>query len=54
VYGFPRDPALDDARRFFEWVVAPREDGGRFLAIRDGPRMLVINHVQIQPIAARP
>lgn len=54
VYGFPRDPALDDARRFLEWVVAPREDGGRLLAIRDGPRMLVIDHVQIQPIAARP
>ncbi len=40
VYGFPRDPVLDDAKTLFEWVVAPRDDGGRFIAV-DGPRVLV-------------
>ena len=38
VYGFPRDSVLDEARRLFEWVVVPLEDGGQLLAIRDRPR----------------
>jgi hypothetical protein len=49
MYGFPRDPMLDDAKTLFEWVVAPREDKGRFLEIDDGPRMLVQGPGDVPP-----
>lgn len=41
-YGYPRDPVLDDARTLYEWVIAPHPDDGRFHALKEGPRVLIV------------
>ncbi len=40
-YGFPREPALEDAKRLFEWVIAPRQDDGKFHVLEEGPLLLI-------------
>ncbi len=41
-YGYPKSPLLDDAKRLYEWVIGPRMDDGRFHAIKDGSRVLIV------------
>ena len=41
-YGVPRRPVLDDARRLYEWAIAPHPDDGRLHAIADGPIVLIV------------
>lgn len=41
-YGYPRHPILEDARRLYEWAIAPHPDDGRFHEIADGPPVLII------------
>jgi hypothetical protein len=40
-YGYPKTPVLEDARTFFEWVISPAEDNGKFQVIKDGPRIVI-------------
>ncbi len=42
VYGRPRQPVLDDARKLYEWVIASRPDTGRFDPLTDGPELLIV------------
>jgi len=41
-YGFPKNPALEDAKILFDWVIAPLIDDGRFHTLKDGIKMLII------------
>jgi hypothetical protein len=41
-YGYPKDPALKDAKILFEWVISPFVDDGKFHFLKDGPKMLII------------
>jgi hypothetical protein len=50
-YGIPRNPALEDAKTLFHWVIAPREDDGKFRELKNGPRVLIIGK---QPGRAAP
>jgi hypothetical protein len=50
-YGTPRDPVLEDAKTLFEWVIAPRQDDGRFRVLTDGPRVRILGR---QPAGVLP
>jgi hypothetical protein len=50
-YGIPRNPALEDAKTLFHWVIAPQEDDGKFRELKNGPRVLIIGK---QPGRAAP
>jgi hypothetical protein len=41
-YKSPSTPLLQDARRFYEWVIGPRQDSGDFTPLKNGPRVRVI------------
>ncbi len=41
-YGHPRKPVMEDARRLYEWAIAPHPDDGHFHELRDGPPVLII------------
>jgi hypothetical protein len=41
-YRTPEDPVLTDARRLYEWVISPLPDPGRFINLKDGPRVRII------------
>jgi hypothetical protein len=41
-YGQPRKPVMEDARRLYEWAIAPHSDDGHFHDLRDGPPVLII------------
>ena len=40
-YGYPGSPVLEDVRTFFEWVISPTTDSGKFQVIKDGPRIVI-------------
>ncbi len=40
-YKYPKKPVLEDARRLFEWAVAPAGDGDAFHVLKDGPKVLI-------------
>ena len=46
-YHEPRKPLLEDAKRLFEWAIAPHRDSGKFQNIKDGPRVLIIGTPQL-------
>ncbi len=52
-YGIPREPVLEDAKTLFEWVIAPRQDDGKFHLLSDGPRVLVLGRPPRSPGARR-
>jgi hypothetical protein len=33
---------MEDARRLFEWVIAPLRDDGKFHLLTDGPRVRIV------------
>jgi hypothetical protein len=41
-YRFPRTPELEDARRLFEWAIAPLRADGKFHLLTDGPRVRIV------------
>lgn len=41
-YDTPREPVLRDAKRLFEWAVAPETDDGRFHVLEHGPRVVIV------------
>lgn len=41
-YGVPKDPALDDARSLYRWVMGSRPESEGIQTIRDGPRVLIV------------
>jgi len=41
-YGYPKSPALDDAKILYEWVIGPRMDNGIFQTMEDGPRVEIV------------
>jgi hypothetical protein len=41
-YGYPKNPILEDAKNFFEWVISPFVDDGKLHILKDGPKMLII------------
>ena len=43
-YGYPRKPVLEDARRLYEWAIAPHPDDGHFHDLADGPPVLIVGH----------
>lgn len=42
LYGFPKDPELNDAKRLFEWVLEGEEQGDRLISLSYGPRVHII------------
>ncbi len=40
-YGYPWAPVLEDAKTFFEWVISPAADNGKFQVIKDGPIIVI-------------
>lgn len=45
-FGYPEDPALDDARTIFEWAISGHVDDGRMHEMEDGPRLLITDTLQ--------
>jgi len=43
-YRYPKNPVLEDAERLFEWVISPLPDNGRFHALENGPRVLIVGY----------
>lgn len=41
-YGVPQNPILEDAKKLYEWVIAPLPDEGKFLVLQDGPKVLIV------------
>lgn len=41
-YGYPRQPILEDARKLYEWAIAPHPDDGHFHDVADGPTVQII------------
>jgi lipoprotein-anchoring transpeptidase ErfK/SrfK len=41
-YGYPGAPVLKDARTFFEWVISPATDNGKFQVMKEGPRIVIM------------
>jgi len=41
-YKVPRTPEMEDARRLFEWVIAPTLDDGKYHLLKDGPRVSIV------------
>ena len=41
-YGIPRFPEMEDARRLFEWAIAPIPDDGKFHLLEDGPGVTIV------------
>lgn len=41
-YATPSNPVLEDARTLFEWVIAPLQDDGKFVMLKEGPRLLIV------------
>lgn len=41
-YGVPRKPLLEDAKKLYDWVLTPRQDDGKLLLLKDGPRVLIV------------
>ena len=41
-YGIPRFPELEDARRLFEWAIAPIRDDGKFHLLENGPGVTIV------------
>ncbi len=41
-YRVPRTPEMEDARRLFEWAIAPIRDDGRFHPLKDGPSIRIV------------
>lgn len=41
-YKYPKEPILKDAKRLFEWVIAPEMDDGRFHVLEKGPKVRII------------
>jgi len=45
-YKVPRTPALEDARRLFEWAIAPLRDDGKFHLLEEGPRVRIMGGIR--------
>jgi len=43
-YGYPKNPVLEDAKIFFEWITAPLVDDGKLHLLKNGTRMLIIGN----------
>ena len=43
-YGYPKNPVLEDAKIFFQWIISPLVDDGKLHLLKDGPRMLIIGN----------
>ena len=41
-YGTPRDPKLNDAKRLFDWVLRADAENNDLIALRHGPRVMII------------
>lgn len=41
-YGFPKDPELNDAKRFFEWVLGVEVQDDAVIPLPQGPRLQII------------
>ena len=41
-YGFPKDPQLNDAKRFFEWVLGEEVKDVRVIPLSRSPRVRII------------
>lgn len=41
-YGVPRDPALNDAKRLFEWVLGDGAEDDRLISLPQGPKVHII------------
>jgi hypothetical protein len=41
-YGFPKVPVLEDAKKLFEWSIAPAKDDQGIHMLKDGPKVVVI------------
>lgn len=41
-FKIPRAPEMEDARRLFEWVIAPLADDGKFHLMTEGPRVRIV------------
>jgi len=41
-YKVPRVPEMEDARKLFEWAIAPLPDDGKFHLLPDGPRVRIV------------
>lgn len=41
-YKNPRVPEMDDARKLFEWAIAPLQDDGKYRLLPDGPRVRIV------------
>lgn len=46
-YRFPGDPALDDARRLYEWSIGEAYDDGKLHDLRDGPVVLITGEIPV-------
>ncbi len=51
-YGRPRHPVLEDARRLYDWAIAPHPRDGGFHLISDGPPVMIIGHAPSFPAHA--
>lgn len=43
-YGIPEKPVLDDARKFYAWVLGPVWEQVKGLTLIDGPPLLIVGH----------
>ncbi len=43
-YGNPKNPALEDAKILFEWVISSLVDDGKIHFLEEGPKMLIIGN----------
>jgi hypothetical protein len=43
-YKYPEKPELEDARKLFEWAIAPLPDGGGLHPLENGPKVLIIGN----------
>ena len=48
-YGYPRRPVLEDARKLYEWAIAPHPDDGHFHDLPDGPVVQIIGQAPVFP-----
>lgn len=46
-YGYPKIPVLNDAKIFFEWVISPLVDDGKFHILKNGPKILIIGNAPV-------
>lgn len=48
-YKYPKEPELDDAKRLYEWAIAPVADDGAFHVIKDGPKVEIRGAISYHP-----